>query len=227
MTLSWLVSWSFWSPDLCLPSGPVDDGTQGDQRLAARGVLPLRGPDLRQASLHAALPRRRATQHQEHFLRPRGGEWPLALLLRLQVHQVTSYLNVSVPLAPRQKPTMFDVSREMGSSVALYSRKVLIQTKATDILPKWLRFLRGSDLTKALPPSHLVHSVHDFTVQELSSDCLCAGVVDSEDIPLNLSRELLQESALIRYWHLFYKLFDVGRWMDKWIDTMKESLFSI
>lgn len=41
---------------------------------------------------------------------------------------------------------MFDVSREMGSSVALYSRKVLIQTKATDILPKWLRFLRGSDV---------------------------------------------------------------------------------
>eukprot|EP00064_Thunnus_orientalis_P011045 superscaffoldBa00001557_g11075 len=65
-----------------------------------------------------------------------------------------------------KKPSMFDVSREMGSSVALYSRKVLIQTKATDILPKWLRFLRG--------------------------------VVDSEDIPLNLSRELLQESALIR-----------------------------
>ncbi|KAK1799193.1 hypothetical protein P4O66_007446, partial [Electrophorus voltai] len=64
------------------------------------------------------------------------------------------------------KPSMFDVSREMGSSVALYSRKVLIQTKASDILPKWLRFLRG--------------------------------VVDSEDIPLNLSRELLQESALIR-----------------------------
>lgn len=40
---------------------------------------------------------------------------------------------------------MFDVSREMGSSVALYSRKVLIQTKAADILPKWLRFLRGLD----------------------------------------------------------------------------------
>lgn len=38
---------------------------------------------------------------------------------------------------------MFDISREMGSSVALYSRKILIQTKAADILPKWLRFLRG------------------------------------------------------------------------------------
>ncbi|XP_020787496.2 heat shock protein 75 kDa, mitochondrial [Boleophthalmus pectinirostris] len=76
-------------------------------------------------------------------------------------------LNIrSIFYVPEAKPSMFDVSREMGSSVALYSRKVLIQTKAADILPKWLRFLRG--------------------------------VVDSEDIPLNLSRELLQESALIR-----------------------------
>ncbi|XP_012691734.2 heat shock protein 75 kDa, mitochondrial [Clupea harengus] len=76
-------------------------------------------------------------------------------------------LNIrSIFYVPDVKPTMFDVSREMGSSVALYSRKVLIQTKAADILPKWLRFLRG--------------------------------VVDSEDIPLNLSRELLQESTLIR-----------------------------
>ncbi|XP_074866460.1 heat shock protein 75 kDa, mitochondrial [Carettochelys insculpta] len=76
-------------------------------------------------------------------------------------------LNIrSIFYVPETKPSMFDVSRELGSSVALYSRKILIQTKATDILPKWLRFLRG--------------------------------VVDSEDIPLNLSRELLQESTLIR-----------------------------
>ncbi|NXA41551.1 TRAP1 protein, partial [Eudromia elegans] len=76
-------------------------------------------------------------------------------------------LNIrSIFYVPDQKPSMFDISREQGSSVALYSRKILIQTKAADILPKWLRFLRG--------------------------------VVDSEDIPLNLSRELLQESALIR-----------------------------
>lgn len=76
-------------------------------------------------------------------------------------------LNIrSLFYVPETKPSMFDVSRELGSSVALYSRKVLIQTKATDVLPKWLRFVRG--------------------------------VVDSEDIPLNLSRELLQESALIR-----------------------------
>ncbi|CAI5791741.1 shock 75 kDa, mitochondrial [Podarcis lilfordi] len=76
-------------------------------------------------------------------------------------------LNIrSIFYVPEAKPSMFDVSRELGSSVALYSRKVLILTKATDILPKWLRFLKG--------------------------------VVDSEDLPLNLSRELLQESALVR-----------------------------
>nr|XP_033819537.1 heat shock protein 75 kDa, mitochondrial isoform X2 [Geotrypetes seraphini] len=76
-------------------------------------------------------------------------------------------LNIrSIFYISEMKPSLFDVGREMGSSIVLYSRKVLIQTKASDILPKWLRFLRG--------------------------------VVDSEDIPLNLSRELLQESALIR-----------------------------
>nr|XP_010948242.1 heat shock protein 75 kDa, mitochondrial [Camelus bactrianus] len=76
-------------------------------------------------------------------------------------------LNIrSIFYVPETKPSMFDVNRELGSSVSLYSRKVLIQTKATNVLPAWLRFIRG--------------------------------VVDSEDIPLNLSRELLQESALIR-----------------------------
>ncbi|XP_034361706.1 heat shock protein 75 kDa, mitochondrial [Arvicanthis niloticus] len=87
---------------------------------------------------------------------------------RFTLHYKTDApLNIrSIFYVPEMKPSMFDVSRELGSSVALYSRKVLIQTKATDILPKWLRFVRG--------------------------------VVDSEDIPLNLSRELLQESALIR-----------------------------
>ncbi|KAL1780231.1 Heat shock 75 kDa, mitochondrial [Sigmodon hispidus] len=87
---------------------------------------------------------------------------------RFTLHYKTDApLNIrSIFYVPEMKPSMFDVSRELGSSVALYSRKVLIQTKATDILPKWLRFVRG--------------------------------VVDSEDIPLNLSRELLQESTLIR-----------------------------
>lgn len=52
------------------------------------------------------------------------------------------------------------------SNVDLHCRKVLIQKNAKDILPPWLRFLRG--------------------------------VIDSDDLPLNISRETMQDSALIR-----------------------------
>lgn len=66
---------------------------------------------------------------------------------------------------PEGKPGMFEMSREGEIGVALYTKKILIQSKTENLLPKWLRFVKG--------------------------------VVDSEDIPLNLSRELLQNSALI------------------------------
>ncbi|XP_077293548.1 TNF receptor associated protein 1 [Arctopsyche grandis] len=72
----------------------------------------------------------------------------------------------SVLYFPEGKPGLFEMSRDADVGVALYTRKVLIKSKADNILPKWLRFVKG--------------------------------VVDSEDIPLNLSRELLQNSALIR-----------------------------
>jgi molecular chaperone HtpG len=49
--------------------------------------------------------------------------------------------------------------------VNLYCKKVLIQEQAPDILPEWLRFVRG--------------------------------VIDSEELPLNISRETMQDSALI------------------------------
>jgi len=50
--------------------------------------------------------------------------------------------------------------------VNLYSRKVLIESKPQDLLPEWLRFVKG--------------------------------VVDSEDLPLSLSREKPQDSNLLR-----------------------------
>ncbi|EQC28092.1 hypothetical protein SDRG_14185 [Saprolegnia diclina VS20] len=49
--------------------------------------------------------------------------------------------------------------------VSLYSRKVLIERQSPDILPDWMRFVRG--------------------------------VVDSEDLPLSLSREKMQDSRLL------------------------------
>lgn len=83
------------------------------------------------------------------------------------------HYNTDVPLSihallyfPERKPAMFDMSRETETGIALYTKKVLIKSRTDNILPKWLRFIKG--------------------------------VVDSEDIPLNLSRELLQNSALIR-----------------------------
>ena len=63
-------------------------------------------------------------------------------------------------------PGLFETSRDGGIGVSLYCRKVLIKSKAEEIVPKWMRFVKG--------------------------------VVDSEDIPLNLSRELLQDSTQIR-----------------------------
>jgi molecular chaperone HtpG len=50
-------------------------------------------------------------------------------------------------------------------AVALYCRRVLIDPKPKDLLPEWLRFLKG--------------------------------VVDSEDLPLNISRETMQDRALV------------------------------
>ena len=53
----------------------------------------------------------------------------------------------------------------MEPGISLYSRKVLIEAKSPDIVPDWMRFVKG--------------------------------VVDSEDLPLSVSREKAQDSALI------------------------------
>jgi TNF receptor-associated protein 1 len=55
---------------------------------------------------------------------------------------------------------------KMDPGVNVYCRKVLIQPKHREILPDWLRFIKGA--------------------------------VDSEDLPLHISREHLQNSPLIR-----------------------------
>jgi len=66
---------------------------------------------------------------------------------------------------PKQNPEKFGMGRT-EPSINLFSRKVLIQQKAKEILPDFLRFVKG--------------------------------VVDSEDLPLNISREFLQDSSLIK-----------------------------
>lgn len=53
----------------------------------------------------------------------------------------------------------------MEPGVSLYSRKIMIEAKSPNILPEWLRFVKG--------------------------------VVDSEDLPLSISREKPQDTALV------------------------------
>ena len=65
---------------------------------------------------------------------------------------------------PKENIERFGFGR-MKSGVNLYCQKVLIEQHSENILPEWLRFLKG--------------------------------VVDSEDLPLNISRQALQDSALV------------------------------
>ncbi len=85
---------------------------------------------------------------------------------RLRLH-----FSADAPLAinallfvPEDNPERFGLVRS-EPEVALYCRKILIDARPKDLLPEWLRFLRG--------------------------------VVDSEDLPLNISRETTQDRALI------------------------------
>jgi len=65
---------------------------------------------------------------------------------------------------PKENTEKLGLAR-LEPSVSLYCRKVLIDARPKDILPEWLRFLKG--------------------------------VVDSEDLPLNISRETMQDKALL------------------------------
>lgn len=70
----------------------------------------------------------------------------------------------SLLFVPKENPEKFGMQRA-EPAVSLYCRKVLIDARPKDLLPEWLRFLKG--------------------------------VVDSEDLPLNISRETMQDKALL------------------------------
>ncbi|MCX6937633.1 MAG: molecular chaperone HtpG [Verrucomicrobia bacterium] len=70
----------------------------------------------------------------------------------------------SLLFVPKENPEKFGMQRA-EPAVSLYCRKVLIDSRPKDLLPEWLRFMKG--------------------------------VVDSEDLPLNISRETMQDKALL------------------------------
>ncbi len=84
------------------------------------------------------------------------------LTLHNKAEGVLEYTNLL--FVPSTKPfDLFDPERK--SRVKLYVRRVYITDEGTDLLPAYLRFLRG--------------------------------VVDSEDLPLNISREMLQSNPMV------------------------------
>ncbi|PTL83673.1 molecular chaperone HtpG [Vitiosangium sp. GDMCC 1.1324] len=68
---------------------------------------------------------------------------------------------------PKHPP--FDLNSPQQRGVRLFVKRVLIMDRCEEMLPQWLRFVRG--------------------------------VVDSDDLPLNVSRELLQDSAVVKAIH--------------------------
>ncbi|MBL9187008.1 MAG: molecular chaperone HtpG [Opitutaceae bacterium] len=85
---------------------------------------------------------------------------------RLRLHfSADAPLSINALLfVPKENTEKLGLSR-LEPSVSLYCRKVLIDAKPKELLPEWLRFLKG--------------------------------VVDSEDLPLNISRETMQDKSLI------------------------------
>jgi len=85
---------------------------------------------------------------------------------RLRLHfSADAPLSINALLfVPKENTEKLGFAR-LEPSVALYCRKVLIDAAPKDILPEWLRFMKG--------------------------------VVDSEDLPLNISRETMQDKALL------------------------------
>ena len=85
---------------------------------------------------------------------------------RLRLHfSADALLAINALLfVPKDNTEKFGMSR-LEASVSLYCRKVLIDAKPKDLLPEWLRFMKG--------------------------------VIDSEDLPLNISRETMQDRSLI------------------------------
>lgn len=86
-------------------------------------------------------------------------------LLRLH-YSVDAPLTIRALLYVPQSHTEKYGGGRMDSGVNLYCRRVLIQSKAKNVLPDWLRFIKGA--------------------------------VDSESVPLNISREHTQDGGTMR-----------------------------
>jgi molecular chaperone HtpG len=73
---------------------------------------------------------------------------------------------VGLLFVPKHRPFDLDAQGTKRRGVRLFVKRVFIMDDCEEVLPQWLRFVRG--------------------------------VVDSDDLPLNVSREILQDSSVVR-----------------------------
>jgi molecular chaperone HtpG len=91
-------------------------------------------------------------------------DWQPALLHRHFRIEGTQEFSGLVYVPSRPQMDLFEPDAKHG--VRLHVRRVMVMESCEELVPRWLRFVRG--------------------------------VVDSEDLPLNVSRELLQDSKVVR-----------------------------
>jgi len=91
-------------------------------------------------------------------------DWTAPLLHRHFRIEGTQEFSGLVYVPGRAQMDLFEPDAKHG--VRLHVRRVMVMESCEELLPRWLRFVRG--------------------------------VVDSEDLPLNVSREILQDSKIVR-----------------------------
>ncbi len=87
-----------------------------------------------------------------------------ALTVHFKAEGTSEY--TALVFVPSEKPFELFERSEPRSRLSLYVKRILIEQECSDLLPPWLRFVRG--------------------------------LVDASDLPLNVSREVLQASPLVR-----------------------------
>ena len=104
-------------------------------------------------------------EEYDEFYRRLTHDWtPPREVIHFKAEGTTEY--TALLFVPSRRPMDMFEGAERGSKLALYVKRVLIMPECSDLLPPWLRFVRG--------------------------------LVDSPDLPLNVSREVLQQNSAVR-----------------------------
>jgi molecular chaperone HtpG len=138
-----------------------DDGKEGDEKKEKL-------PELERVNQASALWRKNPKDVEkgqyEEFYKHLGHDWEAPLAYHHFRVEGTQMFSGLVFLPSRPPFDLFDSNAQHG--VRLHVKRVFVMDNCEELLPKYLRFVKG--------------------------------LVDSEDLPLNVSREILQDSRMVR-----------------------------